>query len=125
MILPEISVDAGMPANGSADTDSGLARARIWTQLPDYWLPALILGVGLAAGLILWRRRPQRVSEAALIRRINRALRDDQPELASRLLYDWLNLFQPQPDWYQLRAALGRSGEKTATERINALLQTQ
>lgn len=124
VVLPQVNVDAGMPASGPAESDTGPVRARIWTHMPEYWLPALALGIALGAGLILWRRRSQRVSEATLLRRINRALRDGQPELASRLLYDWLNLFQPQPDWYQLRAALGRNDAVATSEQIDALLAT-
>ena len=57
-----------------------------------------------------------------LLRRVGRCLRRGQTRQAAQLLYQWLNTFQPQPDWYSLRNAFSEHQSETASGQVNAVL---
>lgn len=122
VILPTLSVDAGMaPVAGRAD-ESTSAPTALDSGLPGYSLLLSLCVAGLLIAAVLWRQHRLKVSEAGLRRQIGRALRKDDHATAVRLLYQWLNLFQPQPDWYQLRNALARAAGPDAAGQADTLL---
>ena len=122
VLLPELKIDAGIATSSSAGSESTPLRVRIREQLPQTWLLAALLGLVVGLGLLLWRRRPRPASESKLLRQVGRALRRGDNERAARLLYRWLNTFQPQPDWYRLRAALARAAGDAGAQQVDILL---
>lgn len=122
VVLPELSIDAGIAASSSAGDEPTPAGARLRERLARSWLLLLLPATIVGLGLLLWRRWPAHMSEATLLRQVSRALRRGESEQAARLLYHWLNSFRPQPDWYQLRTALARDAGTEAAEQVDRLL---
>lgn len=122
VILPALSVDAGMAADATDTPEQESAPAALPSRLPRYWLLLALMTTGLVIAALLWRHQRYKVSESGLRRQIGRALRKGDYDSAVRVLYQWLNLFQPQPDWYQLRMALAEAAGPGAVAQVDALL---
>jgi hypothetical protein len=122
-ILPELAIDAGVAAGSDTAEVSDVQRTQLLQGLPrPFWLA---IGLALTALLAIywWRRRSQGVSESRLLRRARRALRRGDGNTAVRLLYRWLNVFRPPPDWYQLRISLNPAGEPEPAGQVDDLLE--
>jgi hypothetical protein len=122
VVLPELTIDAGAAVSETSDDAPAQEAAQLLQEFPRYWLLAAALGFTIVVAALLWRRRARSISESQLLRQVSSALRRGNNEAATRLLYRWLNIFRPQPDWYQLREALVRTGGPDAARQVDTLL---
>jgi len=121
-VLPAVDIDAGTAASPLID-DSSLA----WLTINWRTLLALVLGLAALAVLLVlvrYRMKSRSPSGSQLLRLSNRALRKNNPQLAAKYLYSWLNQQSAELNWLSLRQAALSAHDDALSSSVDELLRT-